>query len=81
MKADHIHTPKDGRGQRDVFVDGKLVKGVFFADTRRGIVRAYEYPLQLDKWRKRVLWKTLHGAVEVRLKVGAADTALEGHNV
>lgn len=38
--SQHIHTPKDGRGLRDVFVDGKLVNLVFFADTKRGIVRA-----------------------------------------
>lgn len=80
MKADHIHTPKDGRGLRDVFVDGKLVERVFFADTRRGIVRAYRYPLRLDKWRKRVLSETLHGVVEVRAKVGAGKTVTEGHN-
>lgn len=81
MKADHIHTPKDGRGPRDVFVDGKLVDGVFFADTRRGIVRAYRRPLKLDKWRKRVLSETLHGIVEVRAKVGAGTTAHEGTTV
>ena len=80
MKADHIHTPKDGRGPRDVFVNGKLVEQVFFADTRRGIVRAYKRPLRLDKWRKRVLSETLHGLVEVRAKVGAGETATEGHN-
>lgn len=80
MKADHIHTPKDGRGLRDVFVDGKLVERVFFADTRLGIVRAYRYPLRLDKWRKRVLSETLHGVVEVRAKVGAGKTVTEGHN-
>ena len=71
MKTDHIHTPEDGRGPREVFVDGKLVYRVFFADTRRGIVRAYLYPLRLDKWRKRVLSKTMRGFVEVRAKVGA----------
>lgn len=75
MKADHIHTPKDGRGPRDVFVNGKLVEQVFFADTRRGIVRAYKRPLRLDKWRKRLLSATLHGLVEVRAKVGAGETA------
>jgi oligoribonuclease NrnB/cAMP/cGMP phosphodiesterase (DHH superfamily) len=81
MKTDHIHTPKDGRGLRDVIVNGKLVDHVFFADTRRGIVRAYKYPLRLDKWRKRVLFETLHGVVEVRAKVGAGETAPEGHNL
>ena len=76
MKAEHIHTPKDGRGQRDVFIDGKRVDRVFFADTRRGIVRAFKYPLRLDKWRKRVLSETLRGVVDVRAKVGAGETAL-----
>ena len=71
MKADHIHTTNDGRGQRDVFVNGHLVKGVFFADTRRGIVRAYKYPLRLDKWRKRALFKTLRGTVEVYARARA----------
>ena len=80
MKAEHIHTPKDGRGQRDVFIDGKRVDRVFFADTRRGIVRAFKYPLRLDKWRKRVLSETLRGVVDVRAKVGAGETAPEGHN-
>lgn len=80
MKAEHIHTPKDGRGPRDVFVDGKLVDHVFFADTRRGIVRAYKYPLKVDKRRKRVLSETMRGLVEVRAQVGVGETATEGHN-
>ena len=71
MKTDHIHTPDDGRGPRDVFVDGKMVDRVFFADTKRGIIRAYKYPLRLDKWRKRALSKTMRGVVEVRAKVSA----------
>jgi len=71
MKSDHIHTPKDGRGPRDVFVNGKLVAQVFFADTRRGIVRAYRSPLQIDKSGKRLLSETLRGVVEVRARVVA----------
>ena len=67
-RADHIHTPTDGRGLRDVFVNGKLVMHVFFADTKHGVVRLYPHPFKLDKWRKRVLSKTLHGIVEVRPK-------------
>jgi hypothetical protein len=41
MTKDHIHTPDDGRGIRFVFVDGKRVDGVFYADTLKGVVRAY----------------------------------------
>lgn len=66
MEKDHIHTTHDGRAPRDVFVDGKKIKCVFFADTKRGIVRVFKYPLRLDKWRKRVLSETLHGVVKVR---------------
>lgn len=69
MKIDHIHTPDDGRGLRDIFVNGRKIDSAFYADTRRGIVRAYRDPIKLDKWRKRALTKTLHGVVEVRAKV------------
>jgi hypothetical protein len=74
MTKPHIHTPKDGRGQRNVFVNGRLVKQVFYADTKRGIVRAYKLPLRLDKWGKRVLSETQHGVVEVCPKLGELES-------
>lgn len=37
----HVHTPGDGRGMRRVFLDGKRVEYVFYADTREGVVRFY----------------------------------------
>lgn len=76
----HIHTAGDGRGPRDVFLNGKLVDRVMYADTRAGIVRVVGSPVKLDKWKKRVLTRTLRGTVEVRVKVGAGGTAPEGHN-
>lgn len=67
--ADHIHTPDDGRGQRDVYVDGLLVNGCFYADTRRGIADVYvkggDGLIRLDKRGKRLLSKRLRGCVEV----------------
>lgn len=74
----HIHTAGDGRGPRDVFFNGKLVDRVMYADTRAGIVRVVGSPVKLDKWKKRVLTRTLRGTVEVRVKVGAGGTV---HNV
>lgn len=62
----HIHTVGDGRGLRDVFVNGRLKYQVFYADTKRGIVRAYRIPLRIHKWGKRLLTVTLRGHVEVR---------------
>ena len=71
----HIHTADDGRGPRDVFLNGKFVDLVMYADTRAGIVRVVGNPVKLDKWKKRVLTRTLRGVVEVRAKVGAGGTA------
>ena len=67
----HIHTPDDGRGLRDVFVNGKLVMQVFYANTRTGVVKKYREPLKLNKWRKRVLTETLHGDVRVEMRAEA----------
>ena len=76
----HIHTPHDGRGRRDVFVNGRLVYRVIYADTKRGFVRVLGKLIKLDKYKKRTLWKTLRGDVEVR-KQGAAEVAeFERHN-
>ena len=65
MAPSHIHTPHDGRGNRDVFLNGKKIDHVIFADERRGIVRAFRYPLRLDKYKKRVLSQTFRGSVVV----------------
>ncbi len=73
----HIHTAGDGRGPRDVFLNGKLIDRVMYADTSAGFVRVVGNPVKLDKWKKRVLTRTLRGVVEVRAKVGAGDTAVQ----
>lgn len=64
-EPDWVHTPDDGRGARRVTVNGKPVERVVFADTRRGIIRAYRHPLTMDKHRKRALTYTRRGKVEV----------------
>lgn len=64
----HIHTPGDGRGPREVFVNSKIVKGVIFADERRGIVRAIYQPIRLDKYKKRLLSYVIRGEVRVKPK-------------
>ena len=45
----HIHKPGDGRGARRVFVDGEAVDRVFYADTRKGFVRAHYQPIRLNR--------------------------------
>lgn len=63
--SNHVHTGDDGRGVRDVFLNGTLLKHVIYADTKRGIVRVVDNPPNIDKHNKRVLSHTLRGAVEV----------------
>lgn len=65
MMADHIHMVGDGRGLRRVYVDGREIRKVVYADTKRGIVDAYREPLKLDKHKKRVLTRRHRGKVEV----------------
>lgn len=48
-----------------VFVDGREVGQVFFANLKKCIVRRYKYPFKLDKHRKRALTETLHGNIEI----------------
>lgn len=63
--SDHIHTPDDGRGPRDVYLNGKLVRRVVYANTKKGKVRVCDEPLKLDKYCKRILIRTKRGRVEV----------------
>ena len=38
-KPEWVHEPDDGRGPREVFVDGVKVHRCVYADTRRGFAR------------------------------------------
>lgn len=73
MVESPIHTGSDGRGARDVFLNGRLVKDALYANTRKGIVRVVVRDssgnIRMDKYRKRVLTRTLHGKVVVKQKV------------
>jgi hypothetical protein len=65
MVDPNIHTPGDGRGARRVYVDGKLMERVVYADTRRGIVRYEAFPRRLDKLGERFIVRTRRGKVTV----------------
>ena len=71
MRANkYVHTPYDGRGKnRDVLLNGNKIDRVIYADEKRGIVRVLSNPIRIDKWHKRVLWRTLRGRGEVVSKV------------
>ena len=65
MADSHIHTRDDGRGARNVYVDGKLMSRVTYADTRRGLVRYVKFPPRVNK-REQLIEHTRRGKVEVK---------------
>lgn len=64
-QPDHIHIAGDGRGQRGVYLNGKPLKNVIYANTRTGKVRVYDDPPKVHKYGKRLIVRTLRGMVEV----------------
>lgn len=60
-----VHIAGDGRGRRRVLLNGRVVSGVIYADTARGIVRMYDQPPRVHKHGKRCIERTCHGIVEV----------------
>lgn len=62
--ADHIHTPLDGRGMRDVFVNGNRIDAVVWADTRAGVVWFAPEPVRVTR-HDDVYCRRLRGRVEV----------------
>ena len=65
MADQHIHTPGDGRGVREVFIDGKRLNYCFYADTRKGIARCYRKPIKIHKRKREIIAKTFRGKVIV----------------
>ncbi|MBF4433211.1 hypothetical protein ERJ77_01610 [Vibrio anguillarum] len=64
-KNDHIHTPRDFRGGRHVFVNGNEIRYVIYADTKKGIVKYHPHPVRLKKGSDVVYTRTLKGLVTV----------------
>lgn len=68
---DHIHIPGDGRGPREVLLNGKPLKHVVYANTRDGVVRCHDNPPKVHKHGKRMIERTRRGMVEVRFIEGS----------
>ena len=66
--SDDGRVSEDGKILRDVFLNGKKIDHVVYADTKRGVVRVVRQPVRTDKYHKRVLTRTVRGHVEVVFK-------------
>lgn len=60
-----IHTPGDGRGQRQVYLDGEPVYMCVYANTRTGVIRAYHDPVKVCPRREVVRSYKRRGNVRV----------------
>lgn len=47
FNQEHVHTADDGRGAREVYLDGIKVNDVIFADTQLGLIVACCEPLEV----------------------------------
>lgn len=64
-RLDHLHHAGDGRGPRHVFLNGKEIRGVVFADTEAGIIRRHTQPICIGE----------HGEVVTELLTGRVTVA------
>ena len=62
---EHVHTPDDGRGYRDVTFNGEPLRHCIFADTRKGKVVVMDTPIRVHKHGKRIIRRTMYGTVTV----------------
>lgn len=59
------HSAVDGKGDRDVYLNGKKLEHVVWADDRRGRVLCRRYPYVLDRAKGRTRNVFYSGKVEV----------------
>ena len=64
-QPDHIHTPGDGRGSRQVYINGVLCHRVVKADTKTGTVEVLTNPVAVDLETGHIKTMTLQGLVTV----------------
>lgn len=74
MGNDHIHRVGDGRGPRDVFVNGNKIDCAVWADTKRGEVVFHPRPARIHKLRRdEVYARMLKGVVTVEFLEARSD--------
>lgn len=62
----HVHTVDDGRGAREVYLDGVKVQDAFFADIQLGLIITCYDPLEIIPGTDRI--DSYHAWGEVRVE-------------
>lgn len=63
--GEHVHWADDGRGQREVFLDGKRIDCVTYCDTKAGIAVVADMPLRSTDG-KHIDYRPVWGEISVR---------------
>lgn len=64
QSGEHVHWADDGRGQREVFLDGERIDCVTYCDTKVGIAVVAEMPLRCTDG-KRIDYRPVWGEINV----------------
>lgn len=70
MQQAHIHSHRDGRGPRIIFVNGNKIDRVFYADTEKGVVKFYPQPTRVHSNGVEAYSRELRGKVTVEFTNG-----------
>jgi len=62
--GEHVHWAHDGRGQREVFVDGERIGCVTYCDTKDGIAVVADMPLRSSDG-KHIDYRPVWGEIRV----------------
>lgn len=60
-----FHSALDGKGDRDIFVNGNRIKRVLWVNTKQGIVCFAPHPIRTNKRKGEIYTRLLRGNVEV----------------
>ena len=72
-----FHSANDGKGSRQVLVNGNEVKRVLWANVEQGLVCFHPYPYRIDKRKGEVKTRLLRGDVKVEFINEATNTQAE----
>ncbi|MFW9088196.1 hypothetical protein ACOI7N_27120 [Pseudomonas sp. P2758] len=73
--GEHVHWADDGRGQREVFLDGRRIDCVTYCDTKAGIAVVADMPLRSTDG-KHIDYRPVWGEIKV-ISIEQATTPSE----